>query len=65
MSKETEQMLDDIARLLSVILRSTFETQTDAIEAMSKAGLTPTRIAGLLGTSSATVRDAVSKAKKR
>lgn len=60
-----EELLDDIARLLAVQVRSIFESQSEAIVEMHRAGLAPSRIAELLGTSRGTVNVSVSRAKKR
>lgn len=65
MSDLAEERLDDIARLLSILVRRDAETQTAVILEMSRAGLRNTRIAELLGTTSNTVNVTVQKAKKR
>lgn len=60
-----EELLDEIARLLAVQIRSAFDSQNEAVLDMYRAGLAPSRIAELLGTTSGTVNVAVSRAKKR
>lgn len=58
-----DQTIDDVARLLAVLVRESFETQSDAILAMSRTGMGPSRIAELLGTSPNTVNVTLQKAK--
>lgn len=65
MTTDQDSQLEDITRLLAVMARQSFETQSEAIAAMSKAGMKPSRIADLLGTTPGTVNDAISRAKKR
>ena len=57
--------MEEIVRLLAIQLRRSVETQTEAIEEMSRAGFGPSRIALLLGTTPNTVNVAISNAKKR
>jgi hypothetical protein len=57
--------IEEVVRLLAIQLRRDAESQTEAIEEMSRAGFGPTRIAELLGTTSNTVNVAISTAKKR
>lgn len=57
--------MEEIVRLLAIQLRRGVETQTEAIEELSRAGFGPSRIALLLGTTSNTVNVAISNAKKR
>ena len=56
---------DDIARLLAVLVRLQLPTQADAIRELARAGIGPTRIASLLGTTSNTVNVTLAQAKKR
>ena len=56
--------LDEVARLLAVLIRQGVETQKEAILALHDAGLENARIGVLLGTTTATVRAAVNTAKK-
>ena len=65
MSDEVEpDSLDEIARLLAVLIRQGSETQTAAILALHDVGLSNARIGQLLGTSTATARVTVNNAKK-
>lgn len=57
--------LEDVARLLAVLVMNSFDTQSEAIEAMSKAGMKPNRIADLLGTTPGTVKTTVKRAKRK
>jgi hypothetical protein len=56
---------DEIVRLLAIQVRLQFESQTDAIREMSRAGFGPTRIAELLGTTPGTVNVTLTKSKGR
>jgi DNA-binding NarL/FixJ family response regulator len=56
---------DEIARLLAIQIRLSVSNQTEAILELSRAGFGPTRIAELLGTSPATAKVTVAKARKR
>lgn len=47
--------LDEIARLLSVLIRNQYETQTEFIVALSRAGISNPRIATFLNTSTDSV----------
>jgi DNA-directed RNA polymerase specialized sigma24 family protein len=58
-----EQHLDEIVRLLALMMRQNAENQTEAIRLLTQAGFEPTRIAQLLGTTPATVRTAKARAK--
>jgi len=64
-SDRTEQLLDEIVRLLAFQVRQVAETQADAIRLFLDAGLDPNRIAELVGTTPATVRVTKSKAKAK
>ena len=65
MSERTEQLLDEIVRLMVLSLRHSMANQTELILACLQVGLEPTRIADLLQTTPATVRAARQKAAKR
>jgi len=52
-------------RLLTLQVRSRFESQADVIREFSKAGFGPTRIADLLGTTPGTVNVTLAKSKRR
>lgn len=54
---------DEIARLLATLIRLQTENQSQAITELSKAGIGPTRIAQLLGTSAGTVNVAIQRSK--
>lgn len=62
MSERTDQLLDEIVRLMVLSLRQDMESQNEAILAFSEAGLEASRIAELLGTTPATVRSTKQKA---
>jgi DNA-binding NarL/FixJ family response regulator len=64
-SERTDQLLDEIVRLMALSLRQAMESQTEAILAFSQAGLEASRIAELLGTTPATVRATKQKAAKK
>lgn len=57
--------LDDIARLLAVLIKLQTPTQGEAIREMSRSGLGPTRIAELLGTTANTVNVTLQRDKKK
>ena len=65
MSERTDQLLDEIVRLLALSLRRGMESQNEAILALSQAGLEPSRIAELMGTTPATVRSTKQKSAKK
>lgn len=65
MSERSEQLLDEIVRLMALSLRQGFESQNEAILAFSQAGLDAPRIAELLGTTPATVRATKHNATKK
>jgi DNA-binding CsgD family transcriptional regulator len=60
-----DNMLDDVARLLAVLIRLQTRTQAEAITEMSRSGLGPTRIAELLGTTPNTVNVTIQRVKNR
>ena len=62
MSERTDQLLDEIVRLIALSLRLGMDSQNEAILAFSQAGLDAPRIAELLGTTPATVRATKQKA---
>ena len=57
--------IEEVVRLLAIQLRRDVESQSQAIEELSRAGFGPSRIAELLGTTPNTVNVAISNAKKR
>ncbi len=57
--------LEEVARLLATQIRLSLPNQTEAILQLSRAGFGPTRIAELLGTSPATAKVTVQKARKK
>jgi len=59
------RLLDELVRLHALDVRRGSASQVDAILELSKAGLGPSRIADLLGTTPGTVNVALAKAKKR
>jgi DNA-directed RNA polymerase specialized sigma24 family protein len=65
MSERTDELLDELVRLVALDLRKGMETQAEAIAAFTGAGLRPQRIAELLGTTTGTVNSAQQKAKNR
>jgi hypothetical protein len=64
-SEFAEKRLDEIVRLLALMLRRTTENQTEAILLLSQANLEPNRIAELVGTTADSVRATQSKAKSK
>lgn len=59
------ERLGEISALLTIIIKRDSESQAATILEMSKAGISPTRIATLLGTGTSTVTGTISKAKSR
>lgn len=57
--------LDDVARLLAVLIKLRTPSQAEAIREMSRSGLGPTRIAELLGTTPNTVNVTLQKEKRK
>ena len=53
--------LDEVSRLLAVLIRKGSETQTEAILALHDVGIENARIGQLLGTSTATARARVNE----
>lgn len=64
MSDRTDELLDEIVRLLALSLQQGMETQTEAINAFGKAGLNNARITELLGTTPDTVKTTRRRATK-
>jgi DNA-binding CsgD family transcriptional regulator len=60
----SEELLDEAIRLLAILVRQGVETQTEAIVDMNRAGLSTSRIAELLGTTSNTVNVTITRSKK-
>lgn len=58
------QALDEVAKLLAVLIRLQCETQNEAIIELGRVGISPSRIGTLLGTSGATARTTLNRAKK-
>jgi hypothetical protein len=52
---------EEIVRLLATIVRQNCDTQNNAILELSRAGLGPTRISELLGTTVATTKSAIKR----
>lgn len=55
---------EETVRLLALLIRQRAGSQNEAILEFGRAGFQPKRIAALLGTSPATVSDALNKARK-
>jgi len=64
MARELEPN-DEVARLLSVMIRLQLPTQADAIRELGRAGFGSKRIAELLGTTQNTANVTLAKAKKK
>jgi predicted transcriptional regulator len=64
MSDRTEDLLDEIVRLMVASLRKDLESQAEAIALLTEAGFASNRIAELVGTTVATVRTAQDRLKK-
>jgi DNA-binding CsgD family transcriptional regulator len=64
-SDRTDELLDEIVRLIALSLRQGMETQTEAINAFGDAGLSTNRIAELLGTTPGTVKTTRTRAAKK
>jgi DNA-directed RNA polymerase specialized sigma24 family protein len=56
---------EEIIRLLAVIVRQNSATQTDAIVELGRSGFGPTRASELLGTSVATAKVALQRARRK
>ena len=56
---------EEIVRLLATIMRQNCDTQSDAIIELNRAGLGPTRISELLGTTVATTKSAIKRARRK
>jgi DNA-directed RNA polymerase specialized sigma24 family protein len=59
-----EELLDQIVRLLALQIRLSVGNQTEAIIEMGKTGLSSSRIAELVGTTAATAKTTLQRAKK-
>jgi DNA-binding CsgD family transcriptional regulator len=58
------RLLDEMIRLQALEVRRRADSQVEAILELRKAGIGPTRIADLLGTTANTVNVAIANAKK-
>ena len=56
---------EEIVRLLATLIRQNCATQSDAILELSRAGLGPTRISELLGTTVATTKTTIKRSRKK
>ncbi len=56
---------EEVVRLLALQVRRQYDSQTEVIHEMSRAGFGASRIADLLGTTPNTVNVALQKAKKK
>jgi DNA-directed RNA polymerase specialized sigma24 family protein len=56
---------EELARLIATQIRLSVPNQTQAILELSRAGFGPTRIAELLGTSTATAKTTIAKSRKK
>jgi DNA-directed RNA polymerase specialized sigma24 family protein len=56
---------EETVRLLALLIRQRSASQNEAIVEMGRAGFQPKRIASLLGTSPATVSDALKRARQK
>jgi hypothetical protein len=63
-ARSDEDPHDEIARLLALQIRLSVGNQARAITELNKAGIRPSRIADLLGTSPGTVNVALQRSKK-
>lgn len=59
------ESLDEVARLLAILVRLHVPTQADAIRELGKVGIGPKRIAELLGTTANTASVTLAKERKR
>lgn len=64
MPAEEVNYMDELVRLQVLQLRRTASNQAETIIELGEAGFSSARIAELLGTSPATVRNALARAKK-
>jgi DNA-binding NarL/FixJ family response regulator len=65
MSERSEQLLDEIVRLMVHSMRQGMDSQNEAILALAQAGFESGRIAELLQTTPATVRASRQKSNKK
>lgn len=61
--ENTDQALEEIAKLLALQIRLQLGNQAQAVVEMNRVGLGPSRIAALLGTTAGTVNVALNRAK--
>jgi len=62
---EVPNYQDELVRLHVASLRREFDSQSDLIFELDRAGFVPARIADLIGTTPGTVATALHRAKKR
>lgn len=62
--RESAEEMDEVARLLALQIRLTVGSQSQAIVELERAGLRPSRIADLLGTSVGTVNVTLQRSRK-
>jgi len=60
-----EELLDQMVRLQALQIKIAFNNQAEAIVEINKAGIGPSRIAELLGTTPGTVNVAIQRAKPK
>lgn len=61
----TNDVQDEIVRLLVIQLKQQMKSQTELILELSKVGFGPTRIAELVGTTLGTAKATINQAKKK
>lgn len=60
-----KEPIEELIRLVATQIRLSLPNQTQAILELSRAGFGPTRIAELVGTSPATAKVTIAKARKK
>lgn len=65
MSAPEVASLDEVSRLLALLVRLQLGNQTQAILELNRVGIGPTRIADLLGTTAGTARVTVHQSRQR
>lgn len=60
-----EELLDQVVRLQALQIRMNFPNQAETIIELSKAGIGPSRIAELMGTTPGTVKVAIQRSKTK
>lgn len=65
MDKEILQSIDNMVRLLTILVKRDASNQNQIIKEMNEVGFSPKKIAELLNTSSNTVNVAIHLAKKK